>query len=51
MRQVATQPRVLDTAEMFGADATLDKPFTGAELLAAGEAVVGDGAIDGGAPV
>ena len=33
-------PHVLGTAEMFGADATLSKPFTRQELLAAVKSVV-----------
>ena len=37
-------PQVLGTAEMFGADAILFKPFTRQELLAVVKTVVGDGA-------
>ena len=43
--------QVLGMAEMFGADATLFKPFTRKELLAAIEAVVGEAVAGDGAPV
>ena len=43
--------QVLGIAEIFGADATLFKPFTRKELLAAIEAVVGEAVAGDGAPV
>ena len=43
--------QVLGIAEIFGAAATLFKPFTRKELLAAIEAVVGEAVAGDGAPV
>ncbi len=46
-RQPGAQALVM--ADILGADATLVKPFTRAELLAAVKAVLGDGVVDGDA--
>ena len=43
--------QVLGIAEIFGADATLFKPFTRQELLATIKAVVGKAVVGDGAPV